>query len=88
MRLKIRCDGKSTVLLQNFLEPNWAIVWLHLFCRALMPFTYEYAEIFLTVLHVRSRGLKGHSPLQPSRQMGPCRVTARLAGPLGPSTCF
>jgi hypothetical protein len=24
MRLKIRCDEKSTVLLQNFLDLNWA----------------------------------------------------------------
>jgi hypothetical protein len=24
MRLKIRCDGESTVLLQNFLHLNWA----------------------------------------------------------------
>jgi hypothetical protein len=26
MRLKIRCDGESTVLLQNFLDLNWAWV--------------------------------------------------------------
>jgi hypothetical protein len=26
MRRKIRCDGKSTVLLQNFLDLNWALV--------------------------------------------------------------
>jgi hypothetical protein len=26
MRSKIRCDGKSTVLLQNFLDLNWAQV--------------------------------------------------------------
>jgi hypothetical protein len=26
MRPKIRCDGKSTVLLQNFLDLNWAVV--------------------------------------------------------------
>jgi hypothetical protein len=25
MRLKIRCDGESTVLLQNFLDLNWAL---------------------------------------------------------------
>jgi hypothetical protein len=25
MRPKIRCDGKSTVLLQNFLDLNWTI---------------------------------------------------------------
>jgi hypothetical protein len=26
MRLKIRCDEESTVLLQKILEPNWAVV--------------------------------------------------------------
>jgi hypothetical protein len=26
MRPKIRCDGESTVLLQNFLDLNWALV--------------------------------------------------------------
>jgi hypothetical protein len=30
MRPKIRCDGKSTVLLQNFLDLNWAWVALAL----------------------------------------------------------
>jgi hypothetical protein len=25
MRLKIRCDGESTAVLQNFSEPNWAV---------------------------------------------------------------
>jgi hypothetical protein len=26
MRSKIQCDGESTVLLQNFLDLNWAVV--------------------------------------------------------------